>query len=145
MEKLVIHKIGISKAKEKHTFQIYLPENAEAITGIFVTTDRYQITGVATNKVERSTGILQLFASDTGEHLYSDNPKNTFSVTREQATDEIFSHKLWTYCTNMGMLDTWQPVSTTILDGFYQDFVGTLTESVTYNIRVYLRLKLRKQ
>ena len=143
MERLFIHTISITKPKEKNTFQINLPESAEAITGIFVTADKYKIFGIPDPKAERSTGILQLFASDTGEHLYSDNPKNTFMVPGEQTFGEVFTHKLWSFASNMGMLDTWQTIHTTVLDGFYRDFVGALTDTVNYKVRIYLRLKLK--
>lgn len=143
MEKLIIHTIRITKLKEKHIFQIALPENTEAVTGFGVTTDQYSLNGVPGGKIERSTGILQLFASDTGEHLFTDDPKNTFTPTKIQAYDELFGHRIWSYKSHFGMLDTWQPIHTTILDGFYRDFMGDIAYENSYNLRIYVRLKLR--
>lgn len=146
MEKIIVHTIGITKQKEKHIFQIVLPENTEAITGIGATSDKTRVLeGGFWPKIERSTGTLQLFVADTGEHLFSDNPKAFFGPTKMQMFDEVFPIRaLPSYKTKFGLLDTWQPVHTTIIDGYYKDMVGNVSENTDYNIRIYVRVKLRK-
>jgi hypothetical protein len=143
MEQVIIHMIHITIPKEKHLFQITLPENVAAITGIGTTADRYKVNGIDSVKFERSAGTLQLFAADTSEHLFSDDPKNTYEASKIQRFDEFFEHKVWSYKGKAGLFDTWQPIHTTILDGYYQDLIGNVTEDIDYYLRIYLRLVLR--
>lgn len=145
MEKIIVHTIHISKQREKHIFQIALPENTEAITGLGSTTDATKVVSYGGwDKIERASGTLQLYAADTGEHLFSDDPRVHIDPPQNQMFDDIFPfRKLWAYKTKFGLLDTWQPVHTTIIDGYYKDFLGAITEVMNYNIRIYIRLKLR--
>jgi len=145
MEKLIVHTIHISKQREKQLFQIALPENTEAITGLASTSDATKVVGGGGwDKIERSSGTLQLYAADTGEHLYSDDPKVYFWPPLTQMFDDIFPFReLWSYKSKFGLLNTWQPIHTTIIDGYYKDFLGNYTEVMNYNIRIYIRLKLR--
>lgn len=143
MEKLIIHTIQITKKQEKQLFQIVLPENTEAITGVGVTCDQFMINQIGFSKIERQAGTLQLFAADTGEHIFSDNPHTVYKPTDFQKFDQIlFARQIWIYKTHFGMLNTWQRVTSTLIDGFYRDEVGTVLDSVNYKVRIYLRLKL---
>lgn len=139
----MIHTINIKQKREKQLFQISLPENAESITGIAVTCDQYMIFKTGFVKVERQAGTLALFSADTGEHIFSDNPRAAFAPPTWQKFDEVsFDRQLWLTNKHFAMLDTNQPVSCTLLDGFYHDEVGKLLDEVNYNVRIYLRLKL---
>jgi hypothetical protein len=143
MEKLIIHMLTITKKKEKHSFQILLPENARAITGIAVTVDQYLIWKPGFFKMEREAGLLQLFASDTGEHIFSDNPHATFRPIEYQwFGDELAFGQLWTWKEKFELLSTWQPVTSRVIDAYYKDTAGKIMDEVNYNVRIYIRLKL---
>lgn len=144
MERIIVHTIFISKPKEKRIFQIALPENTEAITGIGVTTDKTRIyVGGAWQKIERSAGTLQLFAADSGEHLFSDDLKAIYTPCKMQVFDQVFPIRtLPSYKTKFGLMDTWQPVHTTIIDAYYKDLIGYVSETTNYTIRIYVRVKL---
>lgn len=146
MEKIIVHSVKITKPKEKNIFQIVLPENTEAITGLASTTDKSRImVGGKMEKVDRASGTLQLFAADTGEHLFSDNPKVVNSPCWMQPFDMVFPIRaVPLYKTHFGLLDTWQRVQTTIIDAYYMDLIGYVIEDFNYTLRVYVRVKLRK-
>lgn len=145
MEKIIVHTIAITKLKEKHLFQISLPENSEAITGVGATSDkaRVNVTG-EWQKLQRSSGILQLFVADTGEHFFTDDPKAIPTPCDVQPFDQVFPIRdVPSYKAKFDLLNTWQPVHTTIVDGYYKDLIGNVSTSTNYNIRIYLRIKLR--
>lgn len=143
MEKQVVHILNITQLKEKRSFQIILPENAIALTGIAVTCDLYLISKIGFPKIERQTGRLRLFSADTGESIFAANIHASFSLPAWQKFYEpSFVRQLFMISKPKFLLETNLPVTSTLIDGFYQDEAGKLLDTLDYNVRIYLRFKL---
>ena len=143
MEKLIVHSVNIKKVNEKKTFQIVLPENAECITGIAISSDQYLISETGFDKIERQAGTVSLFAADSGESIYSDNLHTVYSLSAMEKHQQFsFDRQLWLIPKPLEFMQTNQSVHCTLIDGFYKDEVGKILASVDYTVRIYLRLKL---
>jgi hypothetical protein len=148
MEKIIIHTVTVSKAREKILFQILLPENAEAIIGIATSCDRYKIYADGIPNVENTlAGILRLNVSDTGDKFFSQSLHGVAAPPSWQTIGENFSaFGLWSWKGKFEFFDTNQKTENTIIDGFYQDSVGEImTTDFIYNVRIYLKLKLKEK
>lgn len=148
MEKVIIHTVDVTAGKQKILFQILLPEDAEAITGIAVTCDRYEIyAGGSPKKENRVAGILHLFMSDTGDKLFSQTLHGVALPPYWQTIgDKNLVLGLWDWKKQFEMLDTYQPTENLLIDGFYEDGVGTIVlDGVEYKVRIYLRLKMKSK
>lgn len=142
MEKFIVHRIRITQKQEKKIFQIILPDNTHAITGIAAGCDAYLIPVEGEEDIQRPVGTLTLFVPDTGEQIYSDNLHACFAPATWQKFDEVsFDRKLWLTKVPFKMLETHQQASCTFIEGFYQDEVGDVLSTVNYTVRIYLRLK----
>ena len=148
MEKLIIHTVDVTAGMQKILFQILLPENAEAITGIAATCDRHRIhPGGAPNVENRLAGMLHLFASDTGDKFFAQSLHGVASPPNWQTIgDRSLINGLWGWKQKFELLDTYQPTANLLIDGFYQDSGGAvILSTVKYKVRIYLRLKLKNQ
>jgi hypothetical protein len=144
MEKVIIHTLSITKRFDKKLFQILLPENAQAITGIAVTVDKHFINVPPNPKIQREAGMLRLFVSDTGEKLFSQLLHASYRVEPIEGLGENYRDlQQWWWRSNYEMQDTWQRVESTVIDGYYEDRVGVLqVDNINYKVRIYLRLKM---
>lgn len=146
MEKFIVHTLSIKERFQKKLFQILLPENAESITGIAVTCDKHFINVGGQPKIQREAGYLRLFVSDAGERFFAHTLYASFKVEKwEKVGENHIDTQQWWWRTNYEMLDTFQPVDSTLIDGYYEDRVGVLlTDNIDYTVRIYLRLKMQQ-
>jgi len=144
MEKIIVHKITITKSLEKILFQIRLPDNAEHITGIATSCDVHFINIYGLPKIQREAGIIRLFVSDTGEKIFAQQLHASYRIESWEKIGEYhLPIKPFSWKANFSLLNTYQPVRNTVIDGFYQDRTGNHVESESgYNVRIYLRLKM---
>ena len=148
MEKLIIHTVTVTQPLEKILFQILLPENAEAIVGIAATCDRHTIhIGGILYVQNRLAGIIRLNVSDRADKFFSQSLHGVNMPPSWQTIGEDFSSGgLWSWKSKFELMDTYQPTANRIIDGFYQDSVGEIIDSdFTYNVRIYLKLKLKEK
>ncbi|HTF02411.1 MAG TPA: hypothetical protein VK826_00235 [Bacteroidia bacterium] len=147
MEKIIVHTIRITRSFEKNLFQILLPENAESITGIAASCDIHLVNVTGQPKIQRESGYLHLFISDTGEKMFAQILHASYRIEAwEKIGEQHLVIQQFSWKTNFEMLATCQPVQNMVIDGFYEDRVGADVEEdeLSYNVRIYLRLKMKQ-
>jgi hypothetical protein len=143
MEKIIIHTVTIKTKLAKNLFQIVLPDNTEAITGIAVLNDVHKIPFVQMGDV----GKIRLHVADTGDKFFSQVLQafyNTPSFQRYGLIDNTFLSMI-SYKNHFEFEETYQRGENTLIEGYYEDIVGTkLSDAFEYHVRIYLRLKMQK-
>ncbi len=146
MEKFIIHQLTIIQQSEKQLFQIYLPENAIAVTGIDVSCDKH-IYRVGMEAIQNAAiGFVRLFVADTGHKLFSKNLHAVSELPQQEIIGEEFTApKLYSNMNKSEMFKTYQPVLSTIIEGFYEDLTTGVGGSYpSYKVRIYLRFKMQQ-
>ncbi len=148
MDKIIIHHLRITQKLEKQLFQILLPENAIAITGIAVTVDKHVVKVGFESINNMMIGMIHLKNADVGDRFFAQDVHALNEPPEYEITGESFPYtKSYFRITFPEMLETYQPVTSTILDGFYEDTAtgGDGGASYgSYNVRIYLQLKMPK-
>src|ERR1044071_5641890 len=72
MEKVIIHTLDIEVSEQKINFQILLPENLNAITGISASSNLNSVDDPTIDYVRPGIGFLHLHVADTGDELFSE-------------------------------------------------------------------------
>lgn len=143
MEKVIIKTFAVSPLKRTLLFDILLPENYPALTGISVSTNKYIIAELDPG-TNIPIGTLRLFMSDCGDELFSEavfaNAKEPeFSAIGSYFTTERIYNFQKQYCPFKTKINT----EVTLINGFYQDDILSIAGG-TYTISIYLHFENEK-
>lgn len=138
MEKVLVHTEKITKKKQKHLFQIPLPENAKEITGvkatIFPSTFRFT--------PHKHGGDLHLAIPDEGDVFFTDE---IYLTTGHPMIEDARIDMDWNSRAAWWQGAKYEPFSiklapeTTFIEGYYEDAINTTFNSDrTYTLRIYL-------
>ncbi len=142
MSQIILHKEVIDKPNKKVVFQIKIPSNVKAVTGVMFGAILKGDTGIMPFK--RHSGELQLNIPEKRGVFYSE------SLRIQGMNDYIFEpigqlglivSSQWIHKgTKWEFEDIHIPVEHTIIDGFYEDG-NPFLNGAYYELNIYLRLE----
>ncbi|CAN5729362.1 hypothetical protein BH11BAC7_BH11BAC7_21340 [soil metagenome] len=141
MEKIIIHTVTIKTKLAKKLFQVVLPENTEAITGIAILNDVHKIPLVEMGDV----GRIRLHVADSGDKFFSQVLQAYYLTPSFQRYGLIdgFYMTMISSKNQFEFAETYQPTENTLIEGYYEDIAGAkLSDAFEYHVRIYLRLKM---
>ena len=141
MRRIVIHRELIDKPQKKVMFQIKIPQNACAITGIMVEAGLKGTTGIVPYLAQ--CGVVTLSVPDKTEVFYSKNVKLEYGTLRPYpsiAQQGLEASNSWVHKgTKWDFESIYVPTNRTILEGFYQD-EEPFTRGAIYEVKIYLQI-----
>ena len=161
MDKVLIHKVLVSDSTRIILFDILLPENYPALSGISVSAfmnapEEVPIVppgagagggegaGVGGGMVANSNpplGLLRLFIADTGDELFSEAVYSTSTKYPHEMIGEAFTIENVPFVdSHYYPLFTKLDTQTRIINGFYQDLILS-DEGLSYTVLIYLHFE----
>lgn len=124
MDKIVVHTLQITKAKEKQLFELMLPEDVSLLTGIEISSSRHGFFIPPRRFANRAVGIIRLFVADDGDCIFSEMLRGDQSIPSWEAMGEFIPPTPWNQKEPLPPFLTKQFTKATVINGFYEDMVG---------------------
>lgn len=142
MKKTIIHKVNVTTANEKISFQIRLPRNTNCIKEIAV-----HCMGSPGSNTTQDVGSLWLTIPERRDTFYCDIVRRPFNEMNIQGfapihhIEQVTAFTHWTEGTKYKPFSVFVDGSVTLIEGFYTDLTGS-NFALSYTVNIYLTVEI---
>ena len=144
MKKIIIHQEVIQMENQKQMFQIKLPNDTTAITGVLIVVNE---TGQIPQQLREpfEKGLINLRISNKRDVFFSERVERSNHLITpfvDRAQQGLLEREQWWFSgTQREFFRITIPVNDAIVEGFYED-KSTNVNSIEYTLKIYLELEI---